>query len=209
MKHPYRCTVDTHPKPRGPRQRARRARVSARPDDSNDSTDDDDGSSVPRPMSAWATRARALARRSMVVATSASRAGAGGAATTRATTRATTAPARGATRGVVASGRSAASTTSAGNGRASTALEEFLSGTRGGAGGGGAGGGGRRGGYGGGSSSRGRGEAEDVARRGVRTMTSAIGLDPGSRIQMALAKIAMRDAMDTLGVFEYEEDEDT
>lgn len=43
----------------------------------------------------------------------------------------------------------------------------------------------------------------------MRTMTSAIGLDPGSRIQMALAKIAMRDAMDTLGVFEFEEDEDT
>lgn len=40
-------------------------------------------------------------------------------------------------------------------------------------------------------------------------MTTAIGLDPGSRIQMALAKIAMRDAMDALGVFENEDDEDT
>ena len=42
-----------------------------------------------------------------------------------------------------------------------------------------------------------------------RTMATAVGLDPGSRIQIVLAKIAMRDAMDALGVFEYEEDRGT
>ena len=88
-----------------------------------------------------------------------------------------------------------------------TALEEFLNarGRASGAGGGKRGGGSTSGGSGGG-----RGAAEDAAtRRGARAMATAIGLDPGSRIQVVLAKIAMRDAMDALGVFEYEEDEDT
>ena len=61
----------------------------------------------------------------------------------------------------------------------------------------------------------GRREAADAAgggrggEAGARAMATAVGLDPGSRIQIVLAKIAMRDAMDALGVFEYEEDEDT
>ena len=73
------------------------------------------------------------------------------------------------------------------------------------------GGGGRRGGGStGGAGGGGRGGAEDAAaRRGARAMATAVGLDPGSRIQIVLAKIAMRDAMDALGVFEYDEDEDT
>lgn len=84
-----------------------------------------------------------------------------------------------------------------------TTLEDFVN-ARGRTSGGG---GGRRGGGAGGG---GRGGAEDAAaRRGARAMATAVGLDPGSRIQIVLAKIAMRDAMDALGVFEYEEDEDT
>jgi len=35
------------------------------------------------------------------------------------------------------------------------------------------------------------------------------GIDPGSRLQLALAKIAMYDAKDELGVFEEEEVDDT
>lgn len=86
-------------------------------------------------------------------------------------------------------------------------MEEFLN-ARGRASG--AGGGKRGRGSTGGAGGGGRGAAEDAAtRRGARAMATAIGLDPGSRIQVVLAKIAMRDAMDALGVFEYEEDEDT
>jgi len=85
-----------------------------------------------------------------------------------------------------------------------TTLEDFVN-ARGRTSGGG---GGRRGG--GSTGGGGRGGAEDAAaRRGARAMATAVGLDPGSRIQIVLAKIAMRDAMDALGVFEYEEDEDT
>ena len=40
-------------------------------------------------------------------------------------------------------------------------------------------------------------------------MTSATTLDPGSRIQAALAKIALHEAMDELGVFEEDDIEDT
>ena len=82
------------------------------------------------------------------------------------------------------------------NGANHAVLEDLVSGTRG------------RGGTGGWSAG-GRATADGVGARGARAMTTVIGLDPGSRIQMALAKIAMRDAMDALGVFEYEEDEDT
>jgi hypothetical protein len=40
-------------------------------------------------------------------------------------------------------------------------------------------------------------------------LTSASATDPGSRIQAALSKIALHEAMDALGVFEEEEIEDT
>ena len=66
-----------------------------------------------------------------------------------------------------------------------------------------------RGRRGGGSTGGGGRGGRRTRRGGARTMATAVGLDPGSRIQIVLAKIAMRDAMDALGVFEYEEDGDT
>lgn len=77
-----------------------------------------------------------------------------------------------------------------------TAIEDFLSGN--GSGSGRAGGGGGRGVWG-------------ESRRGAAAsaLTSATTLDPGSRIQAALSKIALHEAMDELGVFEEDDIEDT
>ena len=77
-----------------------------------------------------------------------------------------------------------------------TAIEDFLSGN--GSGSGRAGGGGGRGVWG-------------ESRRGAAAsaLTSAATLDPGSRIQAALSKIALHEAMDELGVFEEDDIEDT
>ena len=49
------------------------------------------------------------------------------------------------------------------------------------------------------------------SRRGAAAsaLTSASTTDPGSRIQAALSKIALHEAMDALGVFEEEDIEDT
>ena len=96
----------------------------------------------------------------------------------------------GATNGGVARGagrRCGANTGASGAGQKRAAIEDFING---------------------GSSSGAGGGALYYAERRAALMALS-GINPGSRLQLALAKIAMYEARDELGVLDEEEEEDT